>query len=305
MSPDAPTIQTPGSETWPHRLQLAGLKTLRVIRAATRAVADPLTKKLFLAAHEASDDAYWRQHAGRCEWRSLGGIIEYNPDLLAVPGSGSDPAYVIAIRAGSNTDLKRVTIKVKAKKSGIIHEQAITHGHLCDIPVRKALTAIPLKARSSKGIDWHRLGDIYIKLVEAVAGDGVDLVGGKKIADIFPSTSTDSAPHRHVERWGQYWSIDAIDMEKENIKTRYYRELVQSARQLGRPLTIRRAAYRLLTSDLGLALTFWSQNLFKARGIRASITQAEAKDRPLPGNKGRNAASPRNAAHPGAFTRTG
>jgi hypothetical protein len=260
---------------------------------------------MFLAAYEASDDAYWRRHATQCEWRSLDGIIEYSPDLFAVPGEGTAPVYLITIRATSNTDLERVAIKVKAKKSGIIHQQEITQNQLCGTPVRKALTAIPLKPKSSKVADWHRLGDIYIKLSEAVDCNGVDLVKGKKIANIFPSTSTDSAPHGHVERWGQYWNVDEINVEKENIKTRCYRELVQSAKQLGRPLTMRRTAYRLLTSQVGLALKFWSQNLWNAEGIRASIARAEANHLPRRSEKSKTATASGNSAHPAPSTQVG
>ena len=60
-------------------------------------------------------------------------------------------------------------------------------------------------------------------------------------------------------------------MYKDDIKARYYRELVHSARKLGRPLALRKLAYRLLTGKLGLSLVFWSQNLWDAKGMRASI----------------------------------
>lgn len=253
---------------------------IRILSRSAQVPADWLTKKLLLSAYEASDDAYWRRQATQCEWRSLGGIVEYSPDLLAVPRDQASPVYLITIRSTANVDLRRVKIKVKAKKSGIIHQQGITQHQLSSTPVRKGLSAIPLKPKSSKTDDWHELGDIYIKLTEAVTDDGTDLVEGKKIADIFKSTGTNSPPGCQVERWGQYWNVDEINAEKENIKTRYYRDLVQSARQLGRPLTVRRAAYRLLTGRLGLSLTFWSQNLWNAECFRASITQAEAGDRP-------------------------
>ena len=288
MSSEAPDSETAVFEIWAHRVKLGGLKMLSILRSATRAAAGRLTKKLFLAAYEASDDAYWRRHAHRCEWRSLGGIIEYTPDLLVVSSEQAAPAYLMAIRGASKANLERVVFKVKAKKSGVIHEQEITQNHLCDIPVRKALTDIPLKSKSSKG-DWRKLGDIYIKLVEAVDSEGVDLARDKKIADFFPSTGTDSANHQ-VERWGQYWNVDEINAEKENIKTRCYRDLVQSARQLGRPLTMRRTAYRLLTSDVGLAVMFWSENLWNAEGMRASIAQAETEDR-LTGSRKRKTAT--------------
>ena len=281
MTADTATSETPASEITTHRLQPVGLKIFRILRRVVQTPIDRVTKKLFLAAYEASDDAHWQRHATRCEWRSLDGIIEYCPDFLAVPSERGDPVYLIAIRASSKTDLERVQVKVKAKKSGIIYQHEIRQNQLCSTPVRKALTAIPLKPKSSQLSDWHNLGDIYIRLAEAVDCDGVSLVNGKKIANIFASTSTDSVPHSQVQHWGQYWNVDEINVEKENIKTRCYRELVQSAKQLGRPLTMRRAAYRLLTSHLGLALTFWSQNLWNAEGIKASIAQAEADDRPI------------------------
>lgn len=276
MSPDGQTRETSVSATWKQHLKSGGLRILRHLRRIAQSSADFVTRRLFLAAYEVSDDAYWRNYATRQEWRSLGGIVEFSPDFLAVSGERSSPVYLISIRAASNTHLKRVSIKVKAKKSGVIHEQQITQDGLCDIPVRKALSSIPLKPKSSKGTDWHKLGDIYIKLSAAIDSDGVDRVDGKKVADIFPSTGTDSAPHSQVERWGQYWNVDVINAEKDDIKTGYYRELVQSARQLGRPLTMRRMVYRLLTGRLGLALTFWSQNLWNAKGMKLSISRAAA-----------------------------
>jgi hypothetical protein len=293
------------SEKWTNLLQLAGVKILQFFRRVARFPADRLTKKLFLAAYEASDDAYWRHHATQFEWRSLDGIIEYSPDLLLVPGEREASIYLIAVRATSNTDLERVAIKLKMKKSGVIHQQEITQNQLYGTPVRKALTAIPLKAQSSNVADWHRLGDVYIRLAEAVDRDGVDLVKGKKIAHIFPSTGTGSVPHRQVERWGQYWDVDQINFEKENIKTRCYRELVQSARQLGRPLTMRRTAYRLLTSQLGLALTFWSQNLLSGEGIRASIAEAEANGRPIRVEMSKTATALGGTAQPDVSTEAG
>lgn len=296
MPPDAPIIKTPAAETWTRRLQLGSLKIFRILHRVAQVPLERLTKKLFLSAYEASDDAYWRHHGTQCEWRSLGGIIEYTPDLLAMPSEPADPVYFIAIRATSNTYLERVVIKVKAKKSGVIHQQEITQNRLGGAPVRKALTAIPLKPKSSKGADWQKLGDLYIKLVEAVDYDGVDLVKHEKIADICPLTSTDSAPHRQVERWGQCWNIDKINVEKEHIKTRYYQELVRSARNLGRQLIMRRAAYRLLTSHLGLTLLFWSQNLGNAEGIRTSIAQAQANDGSILGEKSKIVTTSRNAA---------
>jgi hypothetical protein len=281
-----------------HSLQGIGLKVLRYFGSAAKAAADSLTKKLFLATYEASDDAFWRHHAGEYEWRKLGGIIEYTPDLLAMPGEQDEPVYALTIRATSGMNLQRVAIKVKKKQSGIIHEQKISQERLCSVPVRKALDAIPLKSKRSRNTAPNRLGDLYIKLEIAVNDQGVDLVKGRKIAEIFGSKKTDSAHHDQVARWGQYWNVDLINSEKESIKTRCYRELVQSARNLGRPLTMRRMAYRVLTSQIGLILTFWSQNLFKADGIRASIAQADSTDRQNDGQRGRAASVIRNAAHP-------
>jgi len=305
MPPDSTSSATPASATWTHHLQLGSLKILRILHRAAQGLVNRLTKKLFLSAYEASDDTYWRRHATQCEWRSLGGIIEYTPDLLAMLSEPADPVYLIAIRATSNTYLERVTIKVKAKKSGVIHQQEITQNQLCGTPVRKALTEIPLTRKSSNGAGWQKLGDLYVKLVEAVDYDGVDLVERKKIADIFPSTCTDSVPHHQVEHWGQYWNIDAINVEKESIKTRYYRELVQSSRNLGRPLTMRRAAYRLLTSHLGLTLTFWSQNIGNAEGIRTSIAQAETNGRSVRSEKSKIVTTSQNTDYPATPTEAG
>ena len=182
-------------------------------------------------------------------------------------GTGGLTHYLMALRAAPNVDLRRVTLKVKVKKSGDIYQQEITIDRLRRIPVRKALTGIPLKPRPKKSVQGRRLGKMYIKVVRAVDGDGVDLIGSRKLTDIFESSYSESPLHCYVGRWGQYWNIDQINLEKQKLRTRCYRRLVQSAGQLWRPLSGRRSLYRILTCDLGLSLAFWSRNLCKAKAI--------------------------------------
>ena len=231
------------------------------------------TKKLFLSAYQASDDAHWQRQGTHGSWQSLGGVVEYLPDFLAITQDEEDPVYLLTLRAAPNVDLKRVTVRIKASKAGGIHQQDISVDRLCSIPVRKAITEIPLKPKRSNTTQGHKLGNVYIKLVEAVDNNGFDWVKGRKVAEIFSPTYMGSAHHRYAKRWGRYWNIDEINLAKHQLKTGYYRKLVQSAGQLWRPLRGRRVAYSILASDYGLCLAFWSRNLFGAKGIHASIEQ--------------------------------
>ena len=248
---------------------------LNVSPGLAQKIAGCFTKKFFLSAYEVSDDAYWQRHGTERGWQSLGGVIEYLPEFLAVTQDDDVPVYLMTFRAAPNVDLKRVRIKIKARKSGDTHQQEMSIDRLCRTPVRKALTEIPLRPKPSNGAQGRKLGNVYIKLVEAVDSDGVDLAKGKKIADIFIPTRKDSTHQRYAKRWGQYWNVDEINLQKHNLKSRWYRRLVQSAGQLWRPLRGRRAAYWILTSRLGLSVAFWSQNLFDARGIQASVAHVE------------------------------
>ncbi len=238
---------------------------------AAQKAADHVSKKFFLSAYETSDNAYWRRHGIRSGWQTLGGIVEYLPRFLAVTEDDDTPVYLFTLRAAPNLDLKRVTLKIKVRKSGEIHQQTITVDGLCRIPVRKALNGIPLKPKPSS-TRGSKLGNVYIKLIEAVNGDGVDLVAGSKVADIFSPERMESPNHRFAKRWGQYWNIDEINLDKNNFKTHCYRQLVQSAGQLWRPLRGRRLIYSIMTGRLGLSLVFWSQNLFDAKGMRDSMS---------------------------------
>ena len=242
--------------------------------------ADYVTKKFLLSAYETSDDAYWQRHGTRSGWQSLGGIIEYLPHFLAITDEGDRPVYLFMLRAAPNLDLKRVKIKIKVRKAGEIHEQTICVDRLGRVPVRKALDEIPLRPKPSSK-QGRKLGNVYIKLVEALDGDGVDLVAGAKIASIFSPGRIESANHRFAKRWGQYWNVDEINIEKNDFKTHCYRRLVQSAGQLWRPLRGRRVAYSIMTSDLGLSVAFWSQNLFDAKGLRASMSDVVSQHKSM------------------------
>ena len=236
------------------------------------ATTNPLARKLFLPAYKASDERYWQRRLSECQWRSLGNIIEYSPDFFSATGKGKYPVLLIAIRSKTDTHLKRLTIKVKAKKSGVLYSQSIRQSHLDRVPVRKAVTVLPLQSQEQNATGRHKLGDFYIKLEEAVDGSGVDLINGKKIAEIFSASVEDAGVENDVRFLDQYWNVDAIDHEKENIRTHHYRRLVHSARQNGRSLALRRMAYRLVSSRLGLSLAFWHQNLGSAGRMRESMT---------------------------------
>jgi len=175
------------------------------------------------------------------------------------------------VRSKTNTGLKYLTIKVKAKKSGVMYTQRIKQSHLDRVPVRKALTALPLHSQKQDAAGRQKLGDFYIKLEEAVYENGVDLVNGKKIAEVFSATVEDAALENGIRFLDQNWNVEAIDDEKENIRTHHYRSLIYSARQNGRSLALRRMAYRLVSSRFALSLAFWHQNLGSAGRMRESM----------------------------------
>ena len=251
-----------------------------IIQNLARDMADRFTKLLFLAAYEASDDAYWEGQTRRVAWRSLGGVVEYCPELMSVVRGGGAPVYLLVLRAAPNTDLGQLTLKLKVKKSGQIHTQTIRIRRLSSIPVRIALSELPLKPRPSHAASGRRFGDIYIKLEQAIDSYGVDPAKGRRIAEIFAPSCANLPPPGYVEHWGQYWNIDAINQENNELKTRLYRRLIQSVGKLWRPLRLRRTAHRVLTNRFGLSLVFWSQNLFSGRGIRQAITRGEHRAYP-------------------------
>lgn len=230
-----------------------------------------LTRRLFLQAYEVSDDMFWRREGMPHHWRSLGGLVEFADDFLAVAQENGDSDYLATFRAATHADLKHVILKIKVKKRGQIYEQRIRLDRLTTVPVRKALNDLPLRPKWAKTTRGAKLGDVYIKLVAAIDSDGVDLVGERKIATIFGPTCTFSSLHRYAKRWGQYWNIDEINRAKQRLKNDLYRSLVQSVGQLWRPLRLRRTAYWLLTNPFALSVAFWSSNVVDAQGLRLEV----------------------------------
>jgi hypothetical protein len=234
-----------------------------------------LARHVFLRAYEVSDDFYWRRYEAPQRWQDLAGIVEYSADFLAVTRDGAEPVYLLTLRAASNAVLQRVRIKLKVKKGGCIHQEELTVDRLDSVPVRQALMEIPLKPKRLKRTKGVKLGDVYIKLVEATDSDGEDLIRGRKIATIFGPTCTVSALDHYEQRWGQYWNIDQMTLARQLIKNLWYRRIVQSAGQLWRPLRLRRGLYWLLTNPAALAVQFWAGNLRSARRLKAQIQQSE------------------------------
>jgi hypothetical protein len=171
--------------------------------------------------------------------------------------------------------LRQVRIKLKVKKGGRIHQEELTVDRLDSVPVRQALVEIPLKPKCLKRTKGVKLGDVYIKLVEATDSDGEDLIRGRKIATIFGPTCTVSELDHYEQRWGQYWNIDQMTLARQLIKNLWYRRIVQSAGQLWRPLRLRRGLCWLLTNPAALAVQFWAGNLRSARGLQQQVKHAE------------------------------
>jgi hypothetical protein len=241
-------------------------------------VAGWMTRQLFQSAYQHSNHAFWRQPSVSPRWQSLGDLVDFGVELLAVTEHGAKPVYLLTVRSGSHALLRRVKLKVKVKKRGQLYQQTVTIKQLDYMPVRKALNKIPLRPKrlhSNKGV---KLGDVYIKLVEAIDADGEDLVMGRKLATIFGATCTTAATSHYELRWGQYWNVDQINLAKQQIKSLWYRRLVQSAGQLWRPLRLRRLLYWLLSDPLSLSIAFWSGNLFTGSAIAEQVSPGrEAK----------------------------
>lgn len=262
------------------------LRCPEFLRKTATAATAPLVDRLFLDAYRVADECYWNLNASRCDWRSLGGILEYSPDLVATTGKGEAPVLVMAFRSTARAPLGHVFLNVKVKRRGTIYRQEIGLSRLDRVPTRKVLAAIPLDSIPDILAGRQRMGDVYIKLERAVDADGDDLIGGEKVMDVFPATVASSAPRHEVELFDRYWNIDAVDREKENIRIRGYRTLVYAARQTGRHLGIRRLAYRLLASRPGLSCAFWTRNLWNPSGTRACLAALEPPQSSYPGNPG-------------------
>ncbi len=245
------------------------------VARAGQKLAEVVTRGLFLRAYEISDDAYWRRFEAPQRWQSLGDIVEYSEGFLAVTCDNAEPVYLIGLRAVSHALLRRVSVKLKVKKGGELYQETITIDRLDDIPVRKALTQIPLKPKHLSRTKGAKLGDVYIKLVEAIDIDGEDLVAGRRLATIFSPTCSVSALDHYEQRWGQFWNTDQITLARQLIKNRWYRRLVQSAGQLWRPLRVRRLAYWMMTNQAALSLQFWMGNLFGARGLMRQVAKSQ------------------------------
>jgi len=248
-----------------------------VLSGVVQPVARWMGQRLFLAAYEASNTAHWRYYSAQAGWQDLGGILEFSTEFLVTREKG-ELVYLMAFRADPERPLRRVTISVKARKSGVIHQEYIRIEGLDGMPVRKALTAIPLNRQPGSEIYGHRSGHLYIRLVEAVDADGVDLVSGDRVSVRVRPVCVDAGNHLYALRWGQYWNVDAIDLQKNALKSYWFRRTVKSAGRLWRPLRFRRALFRLLTNDVSLSVAFWSKNLFDASGLRESLpTEARAE----------------------------
>lgn len=239
---------------------------------------DWLTKSLFQSAYEASDAFFWDHHGSHGRWRNLGGLLEYDPKFVAVTPADAPPACLVSLRAIGGVTFQRVVLIIKVKRSGVILQEMLCLENLGGQPVRKALSIVSQRPNRPSGDLTRKFGEVYFKLVEAIDEEGADLASGKKIGDIFRPTCTDSPYQPYVKRWDQYWNIEEFNAEKQKLKNHWFQRLVQPAGQLGRPLTARRTAFRLLTNELTLSLKFWSQNLFHARQIRGSLERSMHED---------------------------
>jgi hypothetical protein len=235
---------------------------------------DWLTKRLFLSAYEASDAFFWRHHGSHGRWRDLGGLLEYDPKFISLKPTGAPAVCLVSLRATGGATFKRVVLMIKVKRSGVILQERLCLDGLGSQPVRKALSIVSQRPDRPSGNPTRKLGEVYIKLVEAIDGEGADLANGKKIGEIFRPTCTDSPYQPYVRRWNRFWNIEEFNAEKQKLKNLWFQRLVKPAGQLGRPLTARRTVFRLLTNELALSLQFWSQNLSHARQLRGSLERS-------------------------------
>jgi hypothetical protein len=216
-----------------------------------------LMRRLYEPTYAAADARYWQGRPDLRVWDRLGDHIEMARELVAVELSDGGPVYLLSLRGTGDRVLRGVALKLKVKKRGELFTQTIEVGRLGVQPLHIALTDIPLRPKRLEHNRNSRLGDLYVKLVDAIDPELGSLVDGRRIATILhPSCSVAVADH-FVQRWGRCWNIDAIERVQAQVRVSWYHRIVQSAGQLWRPLRARRLLYHLLANPLALTVQFW------------------------------------------------
>lgn len=239
-------------------------------------LSESIERRLFLAAYRASNTAHWLRQPEHAGWRPLGRLIEYDTQMMTLDSDDGEPLCLLNLRSRRGHSYDRVTLKISVKKAGTIHQDTVTVRQLDRSPATVALPALPVKRGPSGRPHSRPFADVFIKLVSVIDHKGEEFVTGKKIADIFRPSFSDCRADQFVVRWGRCWNTVEIERQKQELRNRWFLRLVKSAGQLWRPLTLRRAAFRILASPPALALTFWSRNLFDGRGLRSALAERDA-----------------------------
>jgi hypothetical protein len=241
---------------------------------------DRLMQSLLVDAYRVSTQHYWQQQrAAAAYWRTLGDLVEYDTRLMSLSSNDQAPVPVIAVQAAPGRQYRQVKLLVVAKHAGTVYRDTLTIRGLGDTPVLKGLPGIPwVSALRRTGRMASPKGSLYINLLEAVDASGHKFAKLKMPSEIFRPTWTETPPYDLMQRWGQCWSMELMEKDRQRLMNQWYSKLVKPAGQLWRPLTVRRALYGLMTKGPVMSLAFWSRNLICAKRLRASVEPPEGLD---------------------------
>lgn len=237
---------------------------------------DIVSKFFYLNAYEISTFYSFYFDMKRIFPHSLGEVVDYNINWSEIYLNKKQTNCTLRIKARDNQSYSKITFCVTASLENLKYQSVVEVYDVSTIPCIIALPSIPLRSIEIKGntiYEPYSTVSVEIKEIFDSNNNIIDVRGNLK--DILhPIDNLDkiiNEKESDVYRWGQWWNLDFLESEKQEI-SRFFQAYSVNAKFWGsKTKYFWQPVAWFMSLPFILNIYFWIRNIIWANQLNKAL----------------------------------
>lgn len=233
-------------------------------------------KFLYLEAYKVSTAYNSYLEINRIFSHSLGEIVDYDINWSEVYLNKKQPNCTLRIKAKNNQYFHKITFCITASLDNLKYQSVVDIYDVSDMPCVVALPSIPLRnieVKNDRLYEPYSRVKIEIKELFDKEGNAIDFNWDLKNT-VYPIDNLDrffTKKESDVYKWGQWWSLDFLESEKDEIPRLCHAYAFNARFKRSRKVYFWQAVAWLVDIRFILNICFWSRNIIRAKQLKKAL----------------------------------
>lgn len=212
-------------------------------------------------------------------WRqSLDEYVSYDINWGKLFLGKEQSSCTLWIKAKNKEGFSRITVCITASLETLRYQSVVTIFDVNDVPCVAAIPSIPLREVEVRGnVVYQPYSEISIELIEAFDTNNMPVNLRYKIKEtMHPIDNLEAAMglrKSNVYRWGKWWNLDFLEMEKNELAVILHGISFHSKFYRSRMRYFWTTVAWIGKKKWALELCFWMRNLITARQLKKALNE--------------------------------